>query len=268
MDVLFLETIVEVEDVLFFESNYCWVASRGTITYPTWGAWKIFKIDRLFRGYVSSQEGLRLEKKTGFGKTRTVKERLAWHGGDTQLGGIVGKSPLKNTKNRVTISLFRNEERAPGCSGEKQGTFFYTVTWGYNKTVVKIPIKKPAWWKARVFFFRGSLVFIYFIKIQNHSLNTSLWDVDLKAYYESLTWASPSKTSKTPWVILVGSCWDPDNGTVSHIDSIINPLVITTWNPKQPFINGCFNGMIPNLYIENGCFTKHPFINGCLGYQV
>ena len=36
----------------------------------------------------------------------------------------------------------------------------------------------------------------------------------------------------------------------------------------QPFINGCFNGMIANLYIENGCFTKHPFINGCLGFQV
>ena len=34
-----------------------------------------------------------------------------------------------------------------------------------------------------------------------------------------------------------------------------------TWNPKQPFINGCFSWMIPNLYIENGCFTKHPFIN-------
>ena len=41
----------------------------------------------------------------------------------------------------------------------------------------------------------------------------------------------------------------------------------STWNPKQPFINGCFNWMIPNLYIGNGCFTKHPFINGCLGFQ-
>ena len=39
------------------------------------------------------------------------------------------------------------------------------------------------------------------------------------------------------------------------------------WNPKQPFINGCFNWMIPNLYIGNGCFTKHLFINGCLGFQ-
>ena len=33
----------------------------------------------------------------------------------------------------------------------------------------------------------------------------------------------------------------------------------------QPFINGCFNWMIPNLYIGNVCFTKHLFINGCLG---
>ena len=41
-----------------------------------------------------------------------------------------------------------------------------------------------------------------------------------------------------------------------------------TWNPKQPFINGCFNWMIPNHYIGNGCFTKHPFLTGCLGFQV
>ena len=41
-----------------------------------------------------------------------------------------------------------------------------------------------------------------------------------------------------------------------------------TWNPKQQLINGCFNWMTPNLYIENGCFTKHQFINGCLGFQV
>ena len=43
---------------------------------------------------------------------------------------------------------------------------------------------------------------------------------------------------------------------------------MNTWNPKQPFTNGCLNWMIPNLYIENGCFTKHPFIFGCLGFQV
>ena len=37
---------------------------------------------------------------------------------------------------------------------------------------------------------------------------------------------------------------------------------------KHPCTNGCFNWMIPNLHVENGCFTKHPFINGCLGFQV
>ena len=31
---------------------------------------------------------------------------------------------------------------------------------------------------------------------------------------------------------------------------------------------GCFNWMIQNLYMGNGCFTKHPFINGCLEFQV
>ena len=45
------------------------------------------------------------------------------------------------------------------------------------------------------------------------------------------------------------------------------PKNIPTCNPKQPFINGCFSWMIPNLYIGTGCFTKHPFINGCLGFQ-
>ena len=45
-------------------------------------------------------------------------------------------------------------------------------------------------------------------------------------------------------------------------------MLFHTWNPKQPFINGCFNWMIPNFYIGNGCFTKHPFFTGCLGFQV
>ena len=40
-----------------------------------------------------------------------------------------------------------------------------------------------------------------------------------------------------------------------------------TWNPKQPDVYGCFNWMIPNLYLGNGCFTKHPSINGCLEFQ-
>ena len=42
---------------------------------------------------------------------------------------------------------------------------------------------------------------------------------------------------------------------------------IPTWNSKQPVFYGCFNWMIQNLYMGNGCFTKHPFINGCLEFQ-
>ena len=38
--------------------------------------------------------------------------------------------------------------------------------------------------------------------------------------------------------------------------------IFTTWNLKHLFPNGCFNWMIPNLYI-----AKHPFKTGCLGYQ-
>ena len=44
--------------------------------------------------------------------------------------------------------------------------------------------------------------------------------------------------------------------------------VLFSWNLKHPFISGCFNWMIPILYIGNGCFTKHPIKNGCLEYQV
>ena len=45
-------------------------------------------------------------------------------------------------------------------------------------------------------------------------------------------------------------------------------IYIYTWNSKQPVFYGCFNWMIPNHYIKNGCFTKHPLKNGGLGYQV
>ena len=45
-------------------------------------------------------------------------------------------------------------------------------------------------------------------------------------------------------------------------------LSILAWNPKQPDFYGCFNWMIPNLFLGNGYFTKHPFKTGCLGFQV
>ena len=49
--------------------------------------------------------------------------------------------------------------------------------------------------------------------------------------------------------------------------SCVYPKKVHLEPQGQPFINGCFNWMIPNLYIGNGCFTKHLFINGCLGFQ-
>ena len=39
-------------------------------------------------------------------------------------------------------------------------------------------------------------------------------------------------------------------------------------NRTQTESNGCFNWMIPDLYLGNACFSKHPFKTGCLGYQV
>ena len=38
--------------------------------------------------------------------------------------------------------------------------------------------------------------------------------------------------------------------------------------PEHLFINGGFNWMTPNRYLENGCFTKHPLKDGCLGVVV
>ena len=59
----------------------------------------------------------------------------------------------------------------------------------------------------------------------------------------------------------------------SHVVSTLGMRVVllffclgclsTTWNSKQPFINGWFDLMIPNLYLGNGCVTKHTFKNGC-----
>ena len=37
---------------------------------------------------------------------------------------------------------------------------------------------------------------------------------------------------------------------------------------NQVFFNGCFNWMLPNHCIKNGCFTRHPLKDCCLGYQV
>ena len=45
-----------------------------------------------------------------------------------------------------------------------------------------------------------------------------------------------------------------------------SPGSIPTWNSKHPVVYSCFNCMIPNHYIKNGCFTISIHLkNGCLG---
>ena len=39
-----------------------------------------------------------------------------------------------------------------------------------------------------------------------------------------------------------------------------------SWNPKQPFINGCFNWMIPTLCIENGLFHQTSIYKWLFGF--
>ena len=53
-----------------------------------------------------------------------------------------------------------------------------------------------------------------------------------------------------------------------YLQSIFFIYSIYSWNPKQPFINGCFNWMIQNLYMGNSCLTKHPLKTDCLEFQV
>ena len=81
---------------------------------------------------------------------------------------------------------------------------------------------------------------------------TSIWEIKLGHEWKKLDFV-PGKMD------FVAS--DDDSFPIEQIPG-------TIWNPKQPFINGCFNWMIPNLYIGNCCFIKHLFINGCLGFQV
>ena len=76
-------------------------------------------------------------------------------------------------------------------------------------------------------------------------------------------WRSPSCVEASNCLVRCVPWVQASKGTMEKISDFFS-----TWNPKQPFINGCFNWMIPNHYIKNDCFTKHPFINGCLGFQV
>ena len=72
---------------------------------------------------------------------------------------------------------------------------------------------------------------------------------------------SSTNTSRVSWGLYRSGGVDQECGTQTLFFAY-------TWNSKQPVFYGCFNWMIPNHYIKNGCFTKHPLQNGCLGYQV
>ena len=84
------------------------------------------------------------------------------------------------------------------------------------------------------------------------------------------SWGERSKYSR----LVFGSLWAKLNQQFpGDVYSFNGRMVVSCrffrWYP-EPWttiykLNGCFHWMIPNLYIENGCFTKHPFI---LGFQV
>ena len=65
------------------------------------------------------------------------------------------------------------------------------------------------------------------------------------------------------WRLRIFFKWVGEKPPTSKLENVSSSL-----EPQgQPFIISCFNWMISNLYIGNGCFTKHPFLTGALGFQ-
>ena len=54
---------------------------------------------------------------------------------------------------------------------------------------------------------------------------------------------------------------------IDFIEQWSSPFLFKQYLPLNSH-NGCFNWMIPNLYIRNSCLTKHPLQTGCLEFQV
>ena len=136
------------------------------------------------------------------------------------------------------------------------------------------PPKNDGWKKTFLLGFGNffSAIIVSFREGSWHRLHTALTFLDgLRLHNPTSTFGHQGTGSVHPRHVLRSSALpgalrrrEPNRNRRKSDDCIGSPA----WNPKQPFINGCFNWMIPNLYIENGCFTKHPFINGCLGFQV
>ena len=58
-----------------------------------------------------------------------------------------------------------------------------------------------------------------------------------------------------------------DHNTHTHTLWLI--IVVSTGTRNIHYKHGCFNWIIPNHYMGNGCFTKHPWheqVHGCLGF--
>ena len=100
--------------------------------------------------------------------------------------------------------------------------------------------------------------------ICTHYLKTTkkCWPTDVLADHRfGATWWSNEFLAA--WFVKLlefnhGADGDTANGMKSATPSHLRRKKNThTWNLKHPFINSCFNWMIPNLYIENCCFIKH-----------
>ena len=83
----------------------------------------------------------------------------------------------------------------------------------------------------------------------------------------------PPKTNKTSWNSTLLFIGDTSTQMGGHFQPVmlvfrlhLEMLTIKntcTWYPKQTCFYGCFNWMIPNLYVRNCCFTQHSLWN-CL----
>ncbi len=114
--------------------------------------------------------------------------------------------------------------------------------WGVNVPISSsnlLPVSftsKPTW--------------VFYSPIQNHDFYPSLWICQANVFFKPL----PKRLTLVHIQYTLAS---------TQSQSLISwKNIFTTWNLKHLFPNGCFNWMIPNLYI-----AKHPFKTGCLGYQ-
>ena len=67
-------------------------------------------------------------------------------------------------------------------------------------------------------------------------------NVRRKGSFDPKPWWFTRRCNQKYWKVSTNSCW-------------------YTWDLKHPFINSCFNWMLPNHDLKNGCLTKHPLFS-------